>query len=171
MGPLGERGETQSWAERMERRQAQAKPMPSSTNHVEREEARRRAERAADMERRREDGTNNDVPHFDIGTPRGEAAPNTQMQQKYDRRLLASRRTPAVTRASSAAAMRTTTTATRRGVGDASSILRRESATQIDKKRPRPNDPPTRLRKRRVDEQPPVGRQRYDQGPLGTAPR
>jgi hypothetical protein len=171
VGPLGA-GESEHFRDRLERRQQQAKATPIVFNHQAREDARRKAERSREMGQRREDGKYDNIPRYDIGTPRGEpeAAPNPQLQAKYDRRLLSSRKVPATSRSSTAAESSSRANATRRGVGDANAQMRRESHQQSANKRARPQEPPTRLRKRKV-EVPPTARQRVDIGPLGTAPR
>ena len=170
VGPLGA-GESEHFRDRLERRQQQAKATPIVFNHQAREDARRKAERSREMGQRREDGKYDNIPRYDIGTPREQdAAPNPQLQAKYDRRLLSSRKVPATSRSSTAAEASSRANATRRGVGDASAQMRRESHQQSANKRARPQEPPTRLRKRKV-EAPPAARQRVDIGPLGTAPR
>ena len=170
VGPLGA-GESEHFRDRLERRQQQAKATPIVFNHQAREDARRRAERSRDMTIRREEARH-DIPRHNIGTPREQdAAPNAQLQAKYDRRLLANKRkVPPASRAATAADSSSRASATRRGVGDANAQMRRESHQQSANKRARPQEPPTRLRKRKV-EVPPTARQRVDIGPLGTAPR
>jgi hypothetical protein len=163
-GPLGAGGETESWRERQARRQAQFKPQPAPEGNAERQDARRKAERGRDMEHRRQKPEVHNMARDD--SP--QLAPRAELQSKYDKRLMASRKTPLITRASSARGALERTTATRAGQGDARMQLKRESLAQQNNKRARQADVPTRLRKRKVDD-PLPGRRRGDIGPIATA--
>ena len=163
-GPLGAAGETESWRERQARRQAQFKPQPAPEGNAERQDARRKAERGRDMEHRRQKPEVHNMAKDD--SP--QLAPRAELQSKYDKRLMASRKTPLITRASSARGALERTTATRAGEGDARMQLRRESLAQQNNKRARQPDVPTRLRKRKVED-PAPGRRRGDIGPIATA--
>ena len=164
IGPLGEAGANESWRERQARRQAQFKPQSAPYGNAERQDARRKAERGRDMEHRRQKPEVHNMARDD--SP--QLAPRQELQSKYDKRLLASRKTPLLSRASSARGVLERSTATRAGEGDARMQLRRESLAQQNNKRARQPDVPTRLRRRR-QEDPAPGRRRGDIGPIATA--
>ena len=164
-GPLGEAGPTESWRERQARRQAQFKPQSAPYGNAERQDARRKAERGRDLEHRRQKPEVHNMARDD--SP--QLAPRQELQSKYDKRLLASRKTPLLSRASSARGVLERSTATRAGEGDARMQLRRESLAQQNNKRARQPDVPTRLRRRR-QEDPLPGRRRGDVGKIATTP-
>jgi hypothetical protein len=166
IGPLGEAGANESWRERQARRQAQFKPQSAPYGNAERQDARRKAERGRDMEHRRQKPEVHNMARDD--SP--QLAPRQELQSKYDKRLMASRKTPLLSRASSARGVLERSTATRAGEGDARMQLRRESLAQQNNKRARQQDVPTRLRRRR-QEDPLPGRRRGDVGPIATTPR
>ena len=170
-GPLGEAGPTESWRERQERRQAQFKPTPTTDGNAERRDARRKAERGREMDRRRDEGRYDNHPsQYNMARDDSPLVARNELQSKYDKRYLKSRKTPLLTRATSAQDSFARSSATRSGQRDATLQLRRESLAQQNNKRQRQPDVPTRLRKRKVDD-PLPGRRRGDVGPIATTPR
>jgi hypothetical protein len=164
IGPLGAAGESETWAQRQEKRKGQFKATPVPHGHADRQEARQKAERALKMSRARF----KEPEEFYIG---GDDAPREELQKKYDKRILKNpRKVPGLSRAASSKDNASSAQAVRQGIGDALMQGKRESAAQQARKRERQPDVPSRMRRRKVDE--PAGqRARVDIGPIGTAPR
>ena len=105
--PMAQRGPVEltrsahaSWQAREAERKKQYKPTPVQGN-AERQSARRQAERAAEMNRRRQEAA---VERYNIDqSPERDPGPRSEMQERYDGRIR-QRNTPLTTRTQSARA-------------------------------------------------------------------